>query len=81
MRVIKEIPNDKCKITVFSWNDKYLIKFETSNLEQTYKLKEWDLTDVSELDDILSNNFIDKVMIRFKEMGSDFNQTVEENTY
>lgn len=81
MRVVKEIPNDQCKISVFSWNDKYLIKFEMATLEQTYKVKQWDLTDESELDDIISDKFIEKVMNRFNEMRKDFSQTLDENTY
>lgn len=44
MRLIQEIPHEEFKISVFSWNNKYLIKFENHQFEQTYKVNEWDLT-------------------------------------
>jgi hypothetical protein len=28
MRIVGEIPHDVCKITLFSWNNRYLIKLE-----------------------------------------------------
>ena len=77
MRVVKEIPNNTCKITVFSWNDKYLIKFETASMEQTYKVKQWDILDENEIDEIISTKFIDKVLARFDEMGKDFTEALD----
>ncbi len=38
MRVIDQIPNDVFTITVFTSNNRYLIKFEAGPMEQTYKL-------------------------------------------
>ena len=43
MRVVKEIPHSACKITVFSWNQKYLIKLEQGDFEQTFKVSEFDV--------------------------------------
>ena len=42
MRVIAEIPHPQIKISIFYMNQKYIIKFEMYNLEQTYKLSELD---------------------------------------
>lgn len=38
MRVVTTIPNDTFTITIFSTNDKYLIKLEGGPMEQTYKI-------------------------------------------
>lgn len=44
MRIVFEIPGEQVKTTVFHWNQKYLIKFETALYEQTYKISEWDVS-------------------------------------
>ncbi len=61
MRLIQEVPHDTYKINVFSWNNKYIIKFEYGYLEQTFKISEWDLTSEKEIPliiDLLITNTI-----------------------
>ena len=65
MRVVAEIPNPEMKITVFSWNGKYLIKLEKGPLEQTYKLDEMDVT------------FLQQALARFRDMRQDLQQAQE----
>lgn len=67
MRVVKEIPNPHCKITVFSWNQKFLIKLETGPFEQTFKVSEMDVLE-QELDEILNETFIAEAVKRFSDM-------------
>ena len=62
MRHIQEIPHEKFKINVFSWNNKYIIKFENTQFEQTYKIKEWELTsqeEISQVIDLIAKNIED----------------------
>ncbi|MFN8355895.1 MAG: hypothetical protein U0Y10_15670 [Spirosomataceae bacterium] len=77
MKIIGEIPNPSCKITLYSWNSKYIIKIEKGLLEQVYKVSEFDVAGEDELKDMLSESFIDKVMARFEEMGRDFEMALE----
>lgn len=67
MRVVREIPHPACKITVFSWNQKYLIKLEQGDFEQTFKVSELDILE-SELDEILSDSFVNQALERFRDM-------------
>ena len=67
MRVVKEVPHPSCKITVFSWNQKYLIKLEQGDFEQTYKVSEFDILE-QELDEILSESFVSEALERFNDM-------------
>lgn len=67
MRVVKEIPHTACKITVFSWNQKYLIKLESGDFEQTFKVSEFDILE-DEIDEILSESFINQAVSRFSDM-------------
>lgn len=68
MRVVKEIPSAFCKITVFSWNGKYLVKLENGLFEQTFKVSELDVLE-EELDDILNEEFLNEAIRRFDDMA------------
>lgn len=67
MRVVREVEHAKCKITIFSWNLKYLIKLEKGPYEQTFKISELDVAE-AELDDILTDDFIQDAVNRFDAM-------------
>ncbi|ADY51585.1 hypothetical protein Pedsa_1014 [Pseudopedobacter saltans DSM 12145] len=73
MRVVAELPHPKCKISIFSMNMKYIIKFEQGTLEQTFKLAEMDLIKgIDSVFEILDEEFINKVADRFDAMREDF---------
>ena len=71
MRVIGEIEHSEIKITLFQWNNKYLVKFERGLLEQTYKFSEFDVSGVEEIRQMMDESFINKVILRFSEMAKD----------
>ncbi len=74
MRIIAELPHPSCKITLFQMGQKYIIKFEQGQLEQSYKISELDLTGggANEVFQIIDEDFIATVAERFKTMRSDF---------
>lgn len=72
MRVIGELPNPNCKITLFNWNEKYLVKFEIGMYEQTYKIDEYEVADDQELKALITDEFVQKVMARFDAMHTDW---------
>lgn len=73
MRIVAELPRPDCKITIFSMNMKFLVKFEQGNLEQTYKISEMDVTGgVNGVFQILDEEFIKAVVKRFEGMRNDF---------
>jgi hypothetical protein len=69
MRVIGEIPHPQCKITVFHWNNRYLIKLEQGSLEQTFKVQEFDVTSEEDIKLIVNEEFIQAALQRFELMG------------
>ncbi|NOT76918.1 MAG: hypothetical protein HOP08_18500 [Cyclobacteriaceae bacterium] len=69
MRVIGEIPHTHCKITLFHWNNRYLIKLEQGPFEQTYKIQEYDLTSEEDIKLVVSEEFIQSALQRFESMG------------
>ncbi|MEM9856625.1 MAG: hypothetical protein AAF843_04695 [Bacteroidota bacterium] len=77
MRVIKEVQHPACRISYFQWNGKYIIKLEQDNLEQTYKIDEFDVSDLSEVETIVSEDFIKKAAKRFREMNQDLDRAMD----
>ncbi len=69
MRVVKEIPHPDLKITVFHWNNRYLVKLEAGLLEQTYKIQEYDVSSEQDVIELLDSDFINKVVTIFHQMN------------
>lgn len=77
MRVVANIPHHEFSITVFSWNNKYLIKFEKENLEQIYKISEFELIGDDAIQEIINNTtFMESIGRRFEEMQHDIFQAL-----
>lgn len=83
MRVIAELPHPECKITIFSMNQKYIVKFEQGTFEQSYKLAELDLSGggVNDVFEILDDEFIATVISRFQLMRSDFTSAYKRHQF
>jgi hypothetical protein len=76
MRTLAELPHPDCKITIFGMNQKYIIKFEQGNLEQTYKIAEADIVDgVNGVFELLDEEFVNKVLQNFITMRTSFIDT------
>lgn len=78
MRVVGEIVHAECKITLFYWNNRYLIKFERGLLEQTYKIQEYDVADEAALRALVNESFIQETVARFESMEQSLAQRLGE---
>ncbi|MFB5946927.1 hypothetical protein [Albibacterium profundi] len=82
MRTIAELPHPDCKITIFSMNQKFIVKFEQGALEQTYKISELDVTGgVDGVFQLIDDEFIKAVLNLFKDMNKEFTQTYNRHEY
>jgi hypothetical protein len=68
MRIIGEIPHAQCKVTLYHWNNRYLIKLEKNGLEQTFKVDQFELTSDKDLQILVDGSFLEKAMYRFEDM-------------
>ncbi len=68
MRVIGEIQHPACKITLFHWNNRYLIKLEQDYLEQTYKVQEYDIATEDDVRRMINEDFIAAALHQFEAM-------------
>ena len=78
MRVIGEISHSHCKITIFSWNNRYLVKLEQGHLEQTYKIEQYDIASESDLSKIIDENFIQEALKLFESMAKSLHIALEK---
>jgi len=69
MRVVKELVKGSIRITVFSWNNKFLIKYEQGMVEQTYKVSEMDLLEEDDLKLFFQEDWLAQIEIKFDEMN------------
>jgi hypothetical protein len=78
MRIIGEIPHSQCKITLFHWNNRYLIKLERGYLEQTFKVDQFELTQEGDLTKMVNEVFIQEALVRFDSMDESLVKALKE---
>jgi hypothetical protein len=78
MRIIGEIPHSQCKITLFHWNNRYLIKLERGYLEQTFKVDQFELTQEGDLNKMVNEVFIQAALVRFDNMDESLMKALKE---
>ena len=78
MRVVNEILHPDCKITIFAWNNRYIVKLEQGYLEQTYKIDQYDVADESDLFKIVDSEFIQQALTRFADMGQSLHDALQK---
>lgn len=69
MRVVKEVTRGEVRVSIFSWNSKYIFKYELGPMEQTFKVSETDILEEAELEGFLEGDFLEEIKQRFEEMG------------
>lgn len=77
MRVVKESTINDIRITVFSWNNKYLVKYEQGFIEQTYKINELDMENEEGLSAFFKEDFLKKIQEKMDEMHQLRNNQLE----
>ena len=71
MRLISNIPHELYQISIFEWNNKYILKIESGPYEQSYKVDAMEIGE-SEIPSLLNEEFMKGVTRRFNEMHGDF---------
>ena len=77
MHFIKEIPHEKMRISLFEWNSKYILKFETPQLEQSYKFSVLDVGGQKEIEELAtSSSFQTFVITTFQQMYAEMGKQI-----
>ncbi len=77
MRVVGEIPHPEIKITIFHWNNRFLLKLEWGPFEQTYKVDEYEFSSDEEVKTILTDEFLNEAGTRFQEMAKSLQKATQ----
>jgi len=77
MRIVGEIPHPELKITIFHWNNRYLIKLEAGLFEQTYKIHEYDVASEEEVKKLVDEDFTASALKLFNGMAESLNHAMK----
>lgn len=78
MRLVKDIPHERYKIQVHSYNSKYIVKIELGQFEQVYKISELDVAGLDELERMIDQELLSNALKRFVEMRSDWERSFKQ---
>ena len=73
MRIVKELNVETFKVTVYFWNNKYILKYENGWHEITYKISQLDINSESDVDVFLSDP---EIIQKIKESFDKVNETL-----
>ena len=77
MHFIKEISHPQMRISLFEWNSKYIVKFETPHLEQSYKYSVLDFSSQKEIEELAtSSSFQTFVITTFQQMYAEMGKQI-----
>jgi hypothetical protein len=79
MRVVREIQHPLCKITIFAWNNRFILKLEQGTLEQTFKIDATDLTE-DEVIKLADEKFMALASRNFMEMGRALQEAIARSS-
>lgn len=77
MRIIANIPHPQLKISIFLYNEKYIIEIEAAQYKQTYKISADGVADVEQVKALVTPELIANCLERFNGMHTDFKQAFE----
>jgi hypothetical protein len=72
MRIVAQIPHPKLKISIFQYNEKYIIEIEAAQYKQTYKISVDSVNSLEEVKALCTEELLENSMKRFSQMHADF---------
>ncbi|NMM49042.1 hypothetical protein [Marinigracilibium pacificum] len=78
MRVVKEFSHNNIKYSVFSWNEKYLLKAERGPMEITLKFAELDLIGEPDWEELVSKDLESRIEEQLKNLGTIYKDALQK---
>ncbi len=75
MKITTKIAHPVMDISIFLRENNYLIKIVLDQYEQIFRIKQQDVTGMEDVEKMLTEDFLNKVYMRFVEMSKDFKYT------
>ncbi len=77
MRILDEFVMNGCRISLLSWNNRYIIKLEQGWLEQVFKIDQFIVNNEKQLRQLLDEDFMTEASRRFELMEQALNRSLE----
>lgn len=78
MRVVADIPHERYKIQIFSYNAKYMVKIELGQFEQVFKIGETDVFGLDEVKAMITPELLKNSLERFVSMRADWESAFQQ---
>lgn len=79
MRTVFEIPHSVYKITVFVWNEKYIIEIENGPFKQSFKIPMENVSSEEKVKKIIDEQFLELLDEQFQQMHDNFRRSLFRN--
>lgn len=73
-----KIAHPKLDVSVFLRENKYTIKIVLDQYEQVFRINQTDVTGMDDIRALVSEEFLNKVYLRFVDMSKDFKEAFEK---
>jgi len=80
MRIIGTIDHPVFKISIFSWNEKYIVKIEAGLFEQSYKFRQDDFKSADELKEFFDSTLLHDINETFRKMSGNASEAAQRFT-
>lgn len=77
MRTVTKIDHPKLDISIFLRENKYIVKIVLDQYEQIYRLNQMDVAGMDDMERLVSEEFLNKVWLRFVDMSKDFKEAFQ----
>ncbi|MFM2194980.1 MAG: hypothetical protein RL092_580 [Bacteroidota bacterium] len=68
MRAIEQIPHERMRIVIHSWNGKWIVEFEAASYKQTIKIDQEQLPNVNDIKKLLNQDFLNNIEEQFQQL-------------
>jgi len=80
MRIIATIPHPKLRISVFLYNEKYIIELEAGQYKQSFKISADSVEGLEGVKALLTEELLANSLDRFESMHIDFKRSFEQQS-
>lgn len=70
MRLVETIPHPHCRISIMSYNDKWIIEIEAAQYKQTYKIGHDSVNGLEDVRKLISTDLLAQTLERFRDRKS-----------
>jgi hypothetical protein len=78
MRIIATIPHPQLKISIFLYNEKYIIELEAGQYKQTFKISAESVEGLEGVKKLITQELLNGCLERFSGMHADFKKSFDQ---